>query len=130
MDEKVVCGSVLIVEDDFFIADDLADALRRRGATVVGPFGTLGQAQTAIDTLAFDCAVLDLNLHGELAFDIAETLDRKRVPVFLASGYDADSIPKHLRHIERVEKPYDVASLAGKVCEVISILHENKRGLD
>ena len=35
---------VLIVEDEYFLADDLAQALRRLGAEVIGPVPTQAQA--------------------------------------------------------------------------------------
>ena len=65
---------VLLVEDEYYIADDLRRTLDSAGATVVGPCSTLARARQAVDEGAFDCAVIDLNLHGESAVSLAERL--------------------------------------------------------
>ena len=49
---------VLVVEDEFYIADDLARALRAAGASVIGPCATVAQAEAAVVDSAFDFAIL------------------------------------------------------------------------
>ena len=60
-------AQVLLVEDEYYIADDLRRTLDAAGATVVGPCSTLFKAQEAVEKGAFDCAVIDLNRDGESA---------------------------------------------------------------
>ena len=57
--------SVLVVEDEFFQAKDLAQALANAGARLVGPFPSLKTAMEALEEEpSVDVAVLDINLRG------------------------------------------------------------------
>ncbi len=115
-DQKDLAGlRVLIVEDEYYLADDLANTLRSRGADVVGPVGTLEDAIRALETENLDKAVLDMNLRGEMAFEIADRLEAARVPFVIATGYSADSLPERLRDKPRLEKPFDPDRLAALI---------------
>ena len=103
--------SILVVEDEYFLADDLAQVLQAHGARVVGPVGTVEDAARAIELERPDKAVLDMNLRGEMAYRIAEQLDAAEVPFVIATGYSGDSLPESLRDRPRVEKPFDMARL-------------------
>src|SRR5690349_18103981 len=61
---------VLVVEDDYFIADELCSTLRNNGAEVLGPSPDIEQSLDLIRSQRIDCAVLDINLHGNLAFNL------------------------------------------------------------
>lgn len=62
-----------------------------------------------VDRDGFDVAVIDINLHDELAYPIAEELERQAIPFVFATGYSAGVIPHRYRHITRWEKPYERA---------------------
>jgi two-component SAPR family response regulator len=105
--------AILVVEDEFLIAMDMAYAIEEWGASVVGP---LGSQTEALDFLArgdarIDVAVLDVNLGSHTAFDIADKLRELDVPVIFVTGYDASSIPERYRGVLRCEKPVDQAEL-------------------
>ena len=58
---------ILVVEDDFFVADEVTHGLRRHGAEVVGPAPTVAAALALLDgAAALDGAALDVNLGGEM----------------------------------------------------------------
>lgn len=97
---------VLIVEDEYYLADDLSRALSDAGATVIGPVATLQEAEQRLSDDAFDCAVVDMNLRGEFAFAVAERLKARNVPFVVATGYNAQSLPHALKDAPRVEKPF------------------------
>jgi DNA-binding NtrC family response regulator len=100
---------ILVVEDEFYIADDLRKALIGAGAEVIGPIASFNQAQQAVATEHFDCAILDLNLRGESAVPIAEHLLELNIPFTIATGYGSSAVPDELAHVRRVEKPFDPA---------------------
>lgn len=97
---------ILVVEDEYLIALDVAESLRALGAEVVGPIPTLEKALDAIDAdPALDGAVLDVNLHGTMVFPVADRLAERNVPFFFTTGYEGGSIPERYAAIRRCEKP-------------------------
>ena len=102
---------VLVVEDEYFIADDLAAALVAAGAEVVGPAPTVDAALALLERQRVDCAVLDVNLRGQMAFPLADELRRWGVPFVFATGYDASVVPAQYRDVARWQKPFDIGDL-------------------
>src|SRR3954462_1723123 len=98
--------TVLVVEDEFLIADEISFAFARLGIKTVGPAKTVRRARDLIEGDGhLDGAVLDINLRGELVFPLVDLLRERGVPVIFATGYDQASIPKEYRNIPRHEKP-------------------------
>jgi len=104
---------VLVVEDEYIVATDLARALNDRGVEVIGPAGSI---EDALDLLGaegrIDGAVLDINLRGERAYPIADALRERKVPFIFATCYDVWSIPEAYAEVPRIEKPVDTRALA------------------
>jgi DNA-binding response OmpR family regulator len=102
---------VLVIEDDYFIAEEMQRTLTACGAHVIGPIGEIDAAIAIIESRDIDCAILDLNLHGTMIFELAATLRRRAVPFLFATGYDEAVLPEALRDVPRFEKPVDLAAL-------------------
>jgi ActR/RegA family two-component response regulator len=96
---------VLVVEDDYLVAMDIARALERAGAEVIGPVPAVDAALGALKQTVPDGAILDINLGGEMAFPVADALLALGVPFVFATGYDAQVIPLRFTHVKRCEKP-------------------------
>ncbi len=104
---------ILIVEDDFFVADDFTAHLEAAGAQVVGPVASLQEAQDLIErTERLDGALLDINLQGEMAYTLADALRARGVRVVFATGYDRGAIPERYTDIPLCEKPLDPQKIA------------------
>jgi CheY-like chemotaxis protein len=107
---------VLVLEDEYFIADDLARALEQAGAEVVGPFTRHADAMEALEReQPVDFAVLDINLHGEISFVVADALLERHVPFVFATGYGQPAIPAGHQQVPRWEKPFEPEALAQAV---------------
>ena len=106
---------VLVVEDDYFIALEMCNALRAAGANVIGPARDVGTGLAAIHDERIDCGVLDINLRGRMAFEVATELRGRGIPTIFATGYDAAMIPDELADAVRLEKPVDLAALCRAV---------------
>jgi CheY-like chemotaxis protein len=104
---------VLIVEDESFLADDLAQAVAQLGAEVIGPVPTRDEALALLATGAkIDLAVLDINLENEAVFPVADILTERGVPFLFATGYSPASVPAQYQHVSWWEKPFDPQTLA------------------
>lgn len=104
---------ILVVEDEPLVAADIAEALAERGAEVIGPVGTLAEAMRAVASNWIDWAVLDVDLGGEMSFELADRLERAGIPYVLATAYRAEQLPERYRAKPRLEKPYRLEMLAG-----------------
>jgi CheY-like chemotaxis protein len=96
---------VLVVEDEYFIADELARSLADLGADVVGPVAGENEALAFLDTEKVDLAVLDINLEGRIGFAVADALSRLAVPFVFATGYDRGTIPADTRRCRTGRSP-------------------------
>jgi DNA-binding response OmpR family regulator len=102
---------VLVVEDEYMLADALADGLAALGVQVVGPVGGLEEALALAAANELDGAILDVNLGGEMVFPLADALAAKGVPYVFATGYAQESIPESYRGAPILSKPVDVQAL-------------------
>lgn len=97
---------VLVVEDDYFWADELSSGLRRSGVAVLGPTGTVA---SALGLLApepdLDAAVIDMNLRGERADPVVDRLLALSVPLLLVTGYECSSMTGAHAGLPCLEKP-------------------------
>ncbi len=105
--------NVLVVEDEYFIADDMRRVFEENGATVIGPVGSVEDALAILsEAPPIDGAVLDINLRQTMVFPIADLLRQRGVPFVFATGYESIVIPERLRDAIHCEKPVEAARVA------------------
>lgn len=92
---------VLIVEDEYLVAQDIAAILAEAGCEIVGIAGSVTEALRRLDDEGCDAAVLDGNLHGLTSEPVAAALQQHGSPFLMLSGYAADQ-----RHWVSAEAPY------------------------
>jgi CheY-like chemotaxis protein len=104
---------ILVVEDEYLIAAELADLLQQSGAEVVGPVGSVPQALALIAErkTEIDGATLDVNLRGTPVFPVADALRTLGIPFVFCTGYDTEKIPSAYRSEPCCTKPIDSALL-------------------
>ncbi|GAB2579101.1 response regulator [Dyella jejuensis] len=109
---KILTGrKILIVEDDYLLAQVLADMLEEAGADIIGTVGWLAEA-LAIATdrqTQFDTAILDINLHEQETYAVADLLTERGVKVLFCTGYS--TIRAEYQHYPRCIKPFRVQAL-------------------
>jgi CheY-like chemotaxis protein len=103
---------ILVVEDEYFLAQDLVDRFVSVGAEVLGPAGTVAEALTLLESAEVQAAVLDINLRGERVYSVADMLRQKHVPFVFASGYGGELEQSAYADIPRCIKPVSFESLA------------------
>ena len=110
---------ILVVEDEYFLADELKRAAKRLGAEVVGPAPTHEEALGLLDqSPSVDLAVLDINLRGETAYTVAEALEARGVPFVFATGYNPNTIPDRFARVPRWTKPVDPGDLLRSLADL------------
>ena len=107
--------SVLIVENEPFIALDLATAVEEARGKVIGPAGSVHEALMLIERHLVQAAILDVNLSDRDITPIAELLIEGGVPVIFYSGV---VLPAALR------KRYPSASMCKKPTPPVQLLHK------
>lgn len=102
---------VLVVEDEALIAMLIEDMLGDLDCVVARTVSTIEQALNCIPSLAFDVAILDVNLNGAESYPVAIALARKPVPFVFSTGYGESGIPETLRNVPVLAKPFERADL-------------------
>ena len=113
---------ILLVEDNFLVAQMLAAILSERGCEVVGPVANLEQGLELAKSEALAGAILDINIIGGTSVPIAEALEQRHTPFFFISGYRSPGLlPRKLDHVYRLTKPIDEPSLESAMHNLFAI---------
>jgi DNA-binding LytR/AlgR family response regulator len=96
---------VLIVEDNFLIAESFSALLLEQGCLIEGPVRTAADACPIIAERVLDGALLDLELREGHGTGVAEFLRVKGVPFVLVTGNLAEHLKPDLREVPYIGKP-------------------------
>ncbi|MDN2582133.1 response regulator [Aquibium sp. ELW1220] len=107
----VVKKRVLIVEDEWFIADDLARLLADAGYEVLGPAPRVDVAIALIDAGDVDAGLLDVSLRDDTSLPVAERLRADGVPFAFLTAYAEISLPGGFEDVALIGKPAAPAEL-------------------
>jgi DNA-binding response OmpR family regulator len=111
---------ILIVEDESILAMEIEDQLRREGCEVIGPISRETKAIATLERDQPDAVVLDLNLNGKLATDLADALVARRTPFVVVTGYGKGqfNIPA-LQNAPRMHKPIKTQDLVRTLADLV-----------
>lgn len=96
---------ILVLEDDYLAAIDIAQMIEDWGGTVVGPVSRLDQGLALASSEVLDGAVLDVKLNGSCSFAAADALMTKGVPVVFVTGYGTEMLPERFAGTPTLAKP-------------------------
>lgn len=112
---------IFVVEDEYFLADDIGAAFRAMGADIAGPVGHFEDALRVLhDGSVLDAAVLDVNIRSEMIFPIARELKARNVPFLFTTGYDQITLGPEFQDVPLLEKPIDLPEMAQKLAGLIA----------
>jgi DNA-binding response OmpR family regulator len=111
---------ILVVEDDYLVAQLLEEILESAGWQVVGPVGHLASAVNAAASEDFDAAVLDVNLGDQTVYPVAEVLDARRVPFVFVTAYGQEILPRLFCERPHIGKPFAPGKLICTVARLIA----------
>jgi DNA-binding NtrC family response regulator len=111
---------VLVAEDEVLIALTAQEMLSEAGAEEIVVATRAEEALKYLNRpLAFDAAVIDLNLGAGIDLSLAAAARQNQVPFVFATGYESlEMLPVHLADVPIVTKPYTVGTLVTAVREV------------
>jgi DNA-binding LytR/AlgR family response regulator len=106
---------VLVVEDNYLIAEHVRSILDGEGCEIIGPVPRVAAGLALFERGPRpDCALLDVNLNGELCFPLARALADDDVPIVFLTGYDDRAIiPPELSSAAVLGKPLEDDNLVG-----------------
>jgi len=111
---------VLVVEDQFLVAEDIGTLLRGLGCTVVGPFARLSTALPAARTETLDAAVLDVNLDDGVDDPVAAELVRRDIPFLFVTGYVRQDLSQKFRDRPVLAKPFTAHDIEAAIWSICS----------
>ena len=120
-DEALRGRRILVVEDDYLVAQSISEVLRAAGAEVSGPIGWIDEAVDFIEhhASAIDSAVVDINLHGEKSYQIADALTRSGIWFVFTTGYDTDEVSEPYQDHPRCIKPFQAPALIAMLAPLL-----------
>jgi light-regulated signal transduction histidine kinase (bacteriophytochrome) len=100
---------VLIVEDSFLISMLLEQILEERGWDMIGPATRVPAALALARSERIDAALLDINLDGEMSWEVATALRERGIPFAFSTGYGAAvRLPDGLADAVVLKKPFQI----------------------
>ncbi|RYE98726.1 MAG: hypothetical protein EOO77_36745 [Oxalobacteraceae bacterium] len=111
--------TVLVVDDDYYLAENTRELLAGVGALVLGPYGSEADVLACLTHVVPGYAVLDLNLGSGPNFDIARGMKALGIPTILVTGYDESIIPPDLADLPCLQKPITGSRLIAAVIDLV-----------
>jgi len=102
---------VLVVEDEMLVAMNIEDMLHDIGHEVAGIASRLDAGMEIAREGAFDLAMLDVNLAGDLSFPIADILEQRGIPYLFATGYGRKGVRDDYGAAPVLQKPFRARDL-------------------
>lgn len=114
---------ILVVEDDFLIAEQLAFEILQLGDDVVGPFADIDSAANSLARA--DAAILDVRLRGGTSFALADRLVAVGMPFLFLTGYGASYLPERFGAGRLYNKPSPTSTLLANLhLQDSNVVHE------
>jgi len=103
---------ILVLEEDYFQADILAQDLEAAGAQVMGPVPSVDAALRLLaEQDRPDLALLDVALTGTSLLPVIKVLAAQDVPLVLTSSWRREQLPGEYAHVPLYPKPISLHEL-------------------
>jgi DNA-binding NtrC family response regulator len=103
---------VLVVEDEWLIAEELCDRLRDMEHCPIGPALSCAEALELLKQKPADVAILDTELGHETCETVFVECVHRGIPVIISSGHDVSHLPDFVRGCVLLPKPHSDYALA------------------
>ncbi|EDL49702.1 Signal Transduction Histidine Kinase (STHK) with CheB and CheR activity [Erythrobacter sp. SD-21] len=112
---------ILVLDDEWLIAEQHAEVFSAVGAEIVGPFLSLSDAM-AEEAEAIDLAILDFSLaEDDTVLPLAKKLKEAAVPILFVTGYGSNTdLPNGFEQDIVVPKPASANALLANAARLVS----------
>lgn len=119
MTQRPLSGlSIVIVEDDYYQAQDCRLILEEAGAQVVSVSAKLPDLDRLLAEGRVDLMLIDINLGHGLSIDFARNLKARGIRFAFLTGYDAEMLPDDLAGSPYLSKPVDGARIVAALADL------------
>jgi DNA-binding response OmpR family regulator len=111
-----VGSRILVVEDNYLLAEVVGDFVTECGLEVVGMACGLETGLVYARETPIDGALLDINLNGRFCFPICDVLRERGIPFAFFTGYsDLALVPQRYRSVPLVSKPFEPGEMKNAI---------------
>jgi CheY-like chemotaxis protein len=111
----------LVIEDEGLVSVLIEDILLDSGCNIAGTASSLAEALDKVETLAFDFAIVDVNLNGLQSAPVAQALVERGLPFVLATGYGATGLSEAFPGVPTLQKPFLGHELEQALCTMLKL---------
>ncbi|HZP98385.1 MAG TPA: response regulator [Reyranella sp.] len=106
-DDSLSGKRILIVEDNFLVAEELCQIVRDAHGEARNACASSHAALDALTEGQFDGALLDVQLQNSSSVEVARELAARHIPFVVVSGYSRDWLAPELRNAPYLAKPFN-----------------------
>lgn len=115
---------ILIVEDEWMIADEIASVIEQAGYNMAGPVPSIAAALDLVRDETITAALLDLKLGDEDSYPIAERLRAEGIPFAFLTGYNEAEVRPDFQTVACLTKPVMRTAIQDAVAKLLQATGE------
>jgi CheY-like chemotaxis protein len=96
----------------------LEESIKSLGYAVGEKAEYLPEALERAKSVAFDVALLDVNLHGQESFPVADVLMERGIPFVFTTGFGKTILPERFGRAPVMEKPFRLKDIHRAITEL------------
>jgi DNA-binding response OmpR family regulator len=112
-------AAILVVEDEWLIATQIAHDVRSLDCRVLGPAPSVAVAQALLEGEVPQAALLDIRLGRETVFCVADLLAERKVPFAFVTAFTDDDLPPRFADRPLLTKPFRGVALKAEVAALL-----------
>lgn len=112
-------AAILVVEDEWIIAAQIAHDLQSLDCRVLGPAPSITVAQALLEEEVPQAALLDIRLRQGCVFAFADVLTDRKVPFAFVTAYTRDDLPPRFADCPVLTKPFSDGALKAEVAALL-----------
>jgi CheY-like chemotaxis protein len=110
-------AAVFLLEDEALLRMMISEMLGELGHRIVAQTSSIQEGKALAEKVAFDLALLDVNIAGN-SIALAEIIAGRGLPFLFVTGYVRNAIPDQFKNRPVLQKPFVIAELKATIDRV------------